>query len=267
MAIVSGFLTALVAVLHIGFFVLEYFTIKTPAGAKIFKVSEAHLQYILIWAQNQAVYNLMLAFGLFWTLVSKNDAQSMPVRIFILIFIIVVGLYGGWTVGKNVYFMQALPAFLALFATLVLMAQPRINDITTSFEHPPQFVSLAQKEPSRSFEYPKGFAALQQQYYPAVAPLVVDRSVTQVFDELEKIIKAMETCEVVAVDKQALRVEATCTSQFFRFKDDFVIQLKPVKETLTEINMRSKSRSGQSDFAVNAKRIKEVLATINAVGR
>ena len=65
----------------------------------------------------------MLAAGLFWTLVVKAEQHTMPVRIYILSFIVVVGLYGGWSVGKNVYFMQALPAFLALIATIMLIRQ------------------------------------------------------------------------------------------------------------------------------------------------
>ena len=60
--------------------------------------------------------------------------------------------------------------------------------------------------------------------------------------------------EIINVDPEGGLFEAVDTSFWFGFKDDMVVR---VQETSTgvRIDVRSKSRLGQSDLGINAKRV------------
>jgi putative membrane protein len=61
-------------------------------------------------AKNQGLYNGFLSAGLVWGLVGGGA----PVEKFFLSCVVVAGLYGGATVGKQILLIQALPALIAL---------------------------------------------------------------------------------------------------------------------------------------------------------
>ena len=69
--------------------------------------------------------------------------------------------------------LLAYPGYLAYRAHKL----PAINDITTDFANPPRFVELAHVRPPDRDAYPQAFAALQQNAYPDIAPLMSDASV------------------------------------------------------------------------------------------
>ena len=60
--------------------------------------------------------------------------------------------------------------------------------------------------------------------------------------------------EIISVDFEAGRVEAVETSFWFGFKDDIVVRAREAQSGV-RIDIRSKSRVGQSDLGVNAKRV------------
>jgi uncharacterized protein (DUF1499 family) len=55
--------------------------------------------------------------------------------------------------------------------------------------------------------------------------------------------------------------EGFSTSRLFRFKDDFVIEVRPY-ETGSIVQMRSKSRVGRGDVGANAARIETFFAKL-----
>ena len=62
--------------------------------------------------------------------------------------------------------------------------------------------------------------------------------------------------EIISVDTSNGRIEAVDTSFWFGFKDDLVLRIKDQVNGV-RVDVRSKSRVGQSDLGVNAARIKE----------
>jgi putative membrane protein len=113
-----GILVALIAVLHIGFLVLEMFLWTTPVGLKTFNMTPEFASSTMVLAANQGLYNGFLAAGLIWGLVAKENATA--IRVFFLGCVIVAGIFGGLTAKPSILLTQALPAAVAL--VLVLLA-------------------------------------------------------------------------------------------------------------------------------------------------
>jgi uncharacterized protein (DUF1499 family) len=67
--------------------------------------------------------------------------------------------------------------------------------------------------------------------------------------------------EIVAVDPQARRLEATDTTFWFQFKDDVVVIVSGDNEKAV-LNARSVSRVGRSDVGKNAERLREYFALL-----
>ena len=67
-------------------------------------------------AKNQGLYNGFLAAGLIWSLMISDEIWSKNVAIFFLGCVIVAGIYGAVTASRKIFFVQALPAILALAA-------------------------------------------------------------------------------------------------------------------------------------------------------
>lgn len=250
-------LLALVAILHIAFFILERFVILTPLGQKIFKLTPEQAETCFTFAANQGVYNLFLAFGLIWAIVSKNPANSAPIKVFILLYIFGVGIYGTITVGKTILVLQAIPAIITLLIVIAKLAQPGINDITTSFTNPPQFEVIAQSNKDRDFSYSsEKFEKKQREFFPLVMPLKVNKDQRSTFDTVQNVaqIASWDIIETVSND---FKLEAQAKTQFMGFTDDIVIEVRKISDQLSEVHMRSKSRKGRSDFGINSKRILE----------
>ncbi len=105
----KGF-SALVAILHFGFLVLEMFLWATPTGLKIFHMTQAQADATKVLAQNQGLYNGFLAAGIVYALVTGD----LNVMILFLVFVVVAGIYGALTAAPNIFFIQALPAMIAI---------------------------------------------------------------------------------------------------------------------------------------------------------
>jgi putative membrane protein len=105
-------LIALVAVLHLGFLVLEMFLWTRPAGMTVFRLSPQQAQQSKVLAANQGLYNGFLAAGLLYGIA----AASREFALFFLGCVVVAGAYGAMTVNRRIFFVQALPALLAIAA-------------------------------------------------------------------------------------------------------------------------------------------------------
>jgi putative membrane protein len=109
---VAKLLVGIVAILHMGFLVLEMFYWDRPPGRRIFRTTPEFSKASAVLAGNQGLYNGFLAAGLIWGLVSGQ----VNVILFFLICVVIAGIYGGFTAGRTILYVQALPAILALLA-------------------------------------------------------------------------------------------------------------------------------------------------------
>ena len=110
MTTLANILIAIVAVLHLGFLVLEMFLWDHPFGRKRFKMTPEYSRASASLAANQGLYNGFLAAGLIWGLWTGQFA----VKIFFLICVVIAGIYGGITARRTILYIQALPGLLAL---------------------------------------------------------------------------------------------------------------------------------------------------------
>lgn len=111
-------LTAVVALLHVCFLVLEMFLWATPFGARTFKRTVQQQLDSRILAANQGLYNGFLAAGLGWaTFASEPFAHAL--KLFFLGCVVVAGVYGAATASRTILFVQGLPAAVALGVTLL----------------------------------------------------------------------------------------------------------------------------------------------------
>ena len=116
MAHVSHALVVLVALLHLWFLVLEMFLWTTPRGRRAFGLSAEFAQQTRALAANQGLYNGFLAAGLIWGL--WLGAAGFAITLFFLGCVIVAGVFGAITVSRKILFIQAIPAALAVLATM-----------------------------------------------------------------------------------------------------------------------------------------------------
>ena len=110
MTTAANIMIAIVAVLHIGFLVLEMFLWNHPFGRKTFRMTPEYSQASASLAANQGLYNGFLAAGLIWGLISGD----FRVKLFFLSCVLIAGIFGGLTARRSILYMQALPALLGL---------------------------------------------------------------------------------------------------------------------------------------------------------
>lgn len=70
-------------------------------------------------AANQGLYNGFLAAGLIWSLFISDESWSKKMGLFFLSCVIVAGIYGALSASKKIFFIQALPAILALLFLII----------------------------------------------------------------------------------------------------------------------------------------------------
>ena len=103
-----------VALLHLHFLVLEMFLWTRPTGLKVFRQSREQAEQSRVLAANQGLYNGFLAAGLLYGVATG----SREFALFFLACVVVAGTYGAFTVNRRIFFVQALPALLAMAAVL-----------------------------------------------------------------------------------------------------------------------------------------------------
>jgi len=113
MSTLAKILIALVALEHLYFLVLEMFLWTTPRTRAAFGMSAEQAEQSKVLAANQGLYNGFLAAGLIWALLAPA-AYARELALFFLCCVLVAGLYGGATANRRIWFVQALPAALAL---------------------------------------------------------------------------------------------------------------------------------------------------------
>ena len=119
MAILALVLVALVALEHVYILVLEMFLWTSPRALKAFGVKPDLAAQTTVMAANQGLYNGFLAAGLFWALIHPDAGIAFQLKLFFLGCVLVAGLYGGATVARKIFLVQALPAAIALIAVVL----------------------------------------------------------------------------------------------------------------------------------------------------
>lgn len=113
----SLILTALVALEHLWFLVLEMFLWTTPLGQRTFGLTPELARATASLAANQGLYNGFLAAGLGWGLLRRDEGVSVPV--FFLSCVVVAAVFGAVTAKPVILLVQGGPALAAVVVTLL----------------------------------------------------------------------------------------------------------------------------------------------------
>ncbi len=116
---IATVLTLLVLVEHIYIVWMEMFAWET-AGRRSFGKSlpDALFKPTKGLAANQGLYNGFLVAGLAWSFFISDPGWSDNVRLFFLGCVLVAGIFGGFTAGRKIFFVQGIPALLAILSVL-----------------------------------------------------------------------------------------------------------------------------------------------------
>lgn len=112
MSRVAVVMTALVGVLHLLFMVAE--TVGWSQMGRGMGMSREEVESARVLAANQGVYNGVLGASLLWS----SWRGEHTTTVVLLLFVILVGLYGGATAKWTIWLVQPLPAAIALFLVL-----------------------------------------------------------------------------------------------------------------------------------------------------
>ena len=157
------------------------------------------------------------------------------------------------------------------------MPYPNINDITTDYDNPPQFVNPPGLS-AGSMKYDRArLEPIQTKYYPKLDPLRLEEKPNDAFVRVKAAanvaplyglqmagqIPAGPGWFIVYVNPATRTIEGVETSYVFGFRDDFVIQVRPGPDANSSlVEMRSRSRDGTGDFGANYNRIREFFALL-----
>lgn len=193
---------------------------------------------------------------------------------------IVIGLARRTGPGKlDLVALVAALLFSAYLLQLVATARsvPAIHDVATNLDDLPAFTKLEVRpdnlenvpdegRPELARMDPESrWKAVHARAYGDLRTLRVPTEVAETTDLAARLVRS-RGWTIASVDRNAGIVEGTATSFFFRFKDDFVVRVRPDRQRTggSLVDMRSISRVGGSDVGMNAKRIRNFLAELKA---
>lgn len=119
MALVAMVLVGLVAALHLYIMLLEMLWWDSPRGQKAFGLTPEFARQTKTLAANQGLYNGFLAAGLIWGLAHPDPAFAWQVQMFFLACVAVAGIFGAMTASKKIFFIQTVPAVIAVIALVL----------------------------------------------------------------------------------------------------------------------------------------------------
>ena len=177
----------------------------------------------------------------------------------------------------NVVALLAALGFLAYLGAKVRTARsvPPIHDISTNLDDMPGFTKLKvradnlegvpdmDKPELKAMDPEARWKAMHRTAYGDVRTIRVALSVEESIRRAEALARE-RGWEIALSDPAGGRLEATETSLFFRFKDDFAVRARPAPGGGSLIDVRSISRVGQSDVGVNAARVRDFLRDLQA---
>jgi putative membrane protein len=120
MELIANLLIGFIALEHLYILYMEMFAWET-LGKKTFKgaLPDELFKPTKTLAANQGLYNGFLAAGLIWTFFISDCEWRTNISIFFLSCISIAGLYGTFTASKKIFFVQTLPAIIAVIVVLL----------------------------------------------------------------------------------------------------------------------------------------------------
>jgi putative membrane protein len=118
--LIAQLLTGLVALEHLYILWMEMFAWETR-GKKNFKgaLPDHLFKPTKALAANQGLYNGFLSAGLIWTFFINDALWQKNIAVFFLSCIGIAGIFGAFSADKKIFFVQALPALIALLCTML----------------------------------------------------------------------------------------------------------------------------------------------------
>lgn len=164
--------------------------------------------------------------------------------------------------------LGAVAAYFPWHASEMRGVYPPMHDITTDADNPPSFdfaAAMRAAEQGAPVAYPGAeTAAMQQKFYPGIAPAVLDLPPAQAFERALAAARA-KGWTIVKSDPAAGTIDAYDRSLWFGFTDDIAIRVT-ASGAESRVDIRSGSRQGRGDFGVNAARVRGFLAALKTRG-
>jgi uncharacterized protein (DUF1499 family) len=236
------------------------------------------------WTSRLAVFSALLLFTA--ALAHRLFGMPTPVAFTVVKFslagalvALVLGLMaaiGIWRTGRagGARVLLGVVVSLAILSIpLLVLAATRgrvaIADLTTDTANPPEFVELAKfRDPTANpKDYPgAAFAKLQAAHFPDIAPLHIDRSISEAY---ELVLEAAKRMDFKIVREKppgqgvadAGFIEAYDRTLVLGFYDDISSRISG-DETSARVDLRSASRYGKHDFGANAERLRLFMKEI-----
>ncbi|MBN2312024.1 MAG: DUF1499 domain-containing protein [Candidatus Hydrogenedentes bacterium] len=143
-----------------------------------------------------------------------------------------------------------------------------LNDISTDLDDVPRFVHAPKLSGNRGRDlaFPVSTAGAVAAAYPDLAPLDLPCSPGDAYARARRVARGTPRWTITYEDVEAFTFEGVAVTRLCRFRDDFVVRVRPGREGGAVIDMRSKSRIGKSDLGTNAKRIRRFLSAVEQIG-
>ena len=111
----------LIALMHLYILYMEMFAWET-LGKKTFRkaMPDELFKPTKAMAANQGLYNGFLAAGLIWSCLIQDPFWQKNVAVFFLSCVLIAGIYGAYSASKKIFYVQALPAIVALVLVSLL---------------------------------------------------------------------------------------------------------------------------------------------------
>lgn len=165
--------------------------------------------------------------------------------------------------------------YVGYMFSIYLTAQsvPAIHDISTDLADPPAFQTLTLRADNldnipdnsdmQGLSPMQRWTRLHQDAYPNIRSVRIDMKVADIIEKAERL-ATDRGWEIASTIAEQGHLEATATTDIFRFKDDIVLRVRPTQNGEGSIiDMRSVSRVGQSDLGANAQRVERFLADLS----
>jgi hypothetical protein len=151
-----------------------------------------------------------------------------------------------------------------------LVTHPRLTDISTDLDNPPEFLLALSNRPADAapLDPPDDEEVeLQQLGYPDIVPRHYPVGTARVFEDAlaiaEKSGWTMLGSQKPEEPENVGRIEAFDTTLLFGFRQDIVIRIVPDGEGAL-VDMRSAARNGAHDLGANAERIRSFFTELDA---
>jgi hypothetical protein len=183
-----------------------------------------------------------------------------------------------WQTGRpgtaRVLFAVCLSAALLsipLLYTMWLRDYPQLNDLTTDFDNPPAFSTIAKLRgpgDNRVAYHRARLADEQARAYPDIRPMRIERPVEEAYALVVDAMKRlkMEIVRDDAPDPDAGtpgEIEAVDRTLVMGFYEDLAVRVTGNEES-ARVDIRSASRFGRADMGTNAEGIRELVKEIQA---